>query len=143
MSADQTRDQPLGVFRVRDLPPYLLGSVSGEVRRLRAEGREVIDLSQVNPDIHPPEEVLNTLMQACLRPENHKYSPTRGILKLRESLAAFYQRRFGVSLDPNSEICSTMATKEGLLVPCSRLQNQVEVFYFQCRATRFMQPVFF
>jgi len=100
--------------RLKSLQPYLLGEISREVISLRKSGKDIIDLSQIKPDLPPPEIALESLVQASLRPEHHRYSASKGILKLRQAASAFYKRRFGVELDPEGEVIATMGSKEGI-----------------------------
>ena len=100
--------------RLKTLQPYLLGEISREILALRKKGKDIVDLSQIKPDLPPPELALEVLVQASLRPEHHRYSASKGVLKLRQAVAALYQRKFGVSLDPETEVIATMGSKEGM-----------------------------
>ena len=100
---------------IKNLPPYLLGSIAEEIRSMHSRGEEVIDLSQINPDLTPPEIGIESLVQASLRAENHRYSSTRGIRKLRQEVCELYKRKFSVELDWKSEVACSMGTKEGLM----------------------------
>ncbi|MEY2457945.1 MAG: alanine-synthesizing transaminase [Acidimicrobiaceae bacterium] len=101
-------------YRIDDLPPYVFATVDQLKRQLRREGRDVIDLGFGNPDIPSPEIAVEKLREAALNPRNHRYSVSRGIDQLRLAAAEHYQRSFGVSLDPETEIASTIGAKEGL-----------------------------
>lgn len=102
-------------FRIHSLPPYRLGEIALSVREARKRGADIIDLSQFNPTIETlPGEVIERLVQAVLRPQNHRYSSSQGISRLRESFSDFYARRYGVELDPAEEVVATMGVKEGL-----------------------------
>jgi alanine-synthesizing transaminase len=101
-------------YRIDDLPPYVFATVDQLKRQLRREGRDVIDLGFGNPDIPSPEIAGEKLREAALTPRNHRYSVSRGIDQLRLAAAEHYQRSFGVSLDPETEIASTSGAKEGL-----------------------------
>ncbi len=107
-------EHPEDSFRIQRVAPYLLGSLAAAVVEARTSGRDVIDLSQVNPDLGPPAAALEQLVQACLLPHNHRYSASQGITKLRRCAAEWYGRRFGVDLDYQHEVAVTMGTKEGL-----------------------------
>jgi len=100
--------------RVGDLPPYVFATVDELKRRLRREGRDVIDLGFGNPDIPSPAPVVEKLAEAAARPANHRYSASRGIPHLRDALAELYKRRFGVEVDPETQIVATIGAKEGL-----------------------------
>lgn len=100
-------------FRVDSLPPYPLGSVSEAVIKARIAGRDVIDLGQVNPDILVPSRAVDKLVESVLRQQNHRYSSSQGIARLRKAVSRLYGQRFGVELSPDKEICAVMGTKEG------------------------------
>ncbi len=100
--------------RVDDLPPYVFATVDQLKRELRHEGRDVIDLGFGNPDIPSPDQAVAKLREAVLKPANHRYSASRGIAGLRRAVAEHYDRRFGVALDPETQVVSTIGAKEGL-----------------------------
>lgn len=102
------------MFKVDELPPYLLGQVANQIISARKSGRDIIDLSQVTPDIPPPAMAVDLLVSEVLRDHNHRYSASRGISRLREAVVSLYQSRFGLGLDPETEVIATMGTKEGL-----------------------------
>ena len=101
-------------FRIANLPPYPLGNIAEAVRNARLSGREIVDLSQLNPDLAPPPAAIDRLVQAALQPHNHRYSSSQGISAVREAIASWYKRRYAVTLDPESEVVTTLGTKEGL-----------------------------
>lgn len=101
-------------FRIDRLKPYLLGTLAQEVLDARLAGSDVIDFSQINPDIHPPRHILDRLVQAILLPQHHRYSSSQGIRRLRESIANYYSYNYNTSLDIDNEVVSVMGTKEGL-----------------------------
>ena len=100
--------------RVDALPPYVFATVDALKRQLRREGRDVIDLGFGNPDIPSPEVAVGKLVEAARKPANHRYSASRGIPNLREAACELYERRFGVTLDPERQVVSTIGAKEGL-----------------------------
>jgi alanine-synthesizing transaminase len=100
--------------RVGDLPPYVFSTVDELKRRLRREGRDVIDLGFGNPDIPSPPAVVEKLAEAAAKAVNHRYSASRGIPRLREAVAELYSRRFDVSVDPETQVVATIGAKEGL-----------------------------
>jgi alanine-synthesizing transaminase len=101
-------------YRIDDLPPYVFATVDQLKRQLRRDGRDVIDLGFGNPDIPSPEIAVEKLREAALNARNHRYSVSRGIDQLRRAAAEHYERSFGVSLDPETQIASTIGAKEGL-----------------------------
>lgn len=101
-------------LHVSQLPPYPLGEIAQGVLDARSRGRDIIDLSQFNPTLAPPAVGVDSLVQAVLQPQNHRYSSSMGISKLRESFAHYYQQRHGVTVDSADEVVVTLGTKEGL-----------------------------
>jgi alanine-synthesizing transaminase len=100
--------------RVNELPPYVFATVDQLKRELRREGRDVIDLGFGNPDIPSPPVAVEKLCEAAHNARNHRYSASRGLPNLREAVAELYERRFGVRLDPERQVVSTIGAKEGL-----------------------------
>jgi alanine-synthesizing transaminase len=100
--------------RIDDLPPYVFATVDALKRELRRKGRDVIDLGFGNPDIPSPAIAVEKLCEAAGKPSNHRYSASRGIEQLRRSICELYDRRFGVELDPETQVVSTIGAKEGL-----------------------------
>jgi alanine-synthesizing transaminase len=102
-------------FRRLDLlPPYVFAQIRELTLELRRGGADVIDLGFGNPDLPSPEVAVAKLQEAAAKPANHRYSTSRGIPKLRSALADLYARRFGVELDPETQVVSTIGAKEGL-----------------------------
>ncbi|MFF2832966.1 aminotransferase class I/II-fold pyridoxal phosphate-dependent enzyme [Cellulosimicrobium cellulans] len=99
--------------RIPGLPPYVFTIIDGLKIEARRAGRDVVDLGFGNPDLPSPQVAVDKLAEAAQNSRNHRYSASRGIPKLREAVAGLYQRRFGVSLDPDTEIISTIGAKEG------------------------------
>src|SRR3954470_496330 len=99
--------------RIPGLPPYVFTIIDGLKIEARRAGRDVIDLGFGNPDIPSPELTVEKLAEAAHNPRNHRYSSSRGIPKLRAAVAGLYSRRFGVELDPETEVISTIGAKEG------------------------------
>jgi hypothetical protein len=100
--------------RVRRLPPYVFGEVNAMKAQARAAGRDIIDLGMGNPDQPTPAAIVEKLVEAARNPRAHRYSMSRGIPGLRRAQARYYARRFGVQLDPETEIVVTLGSKEGL-----------------------------
>ncbi|TQV80411.1 LL-diaminopimelate aminotransferase [Denitrobaculum tricleocarpae] len=100
--------------RIKRLPPYVFAEVNALKAKARAAGEDIIDFGMGNPDQPPPPHVIAKLVEAAQDPRTHRYSTSRGIPGLRKALAAYYQRRFGVEVDPESETCVTIGSKEGL-----------------------------
>jgi alanine-synthesizing transaminase len=99
--------------RITNLPPYVFTIIDGLKVAARRAGEDVIDLGFGNPDLPSPDTAVDKLCEAVRNPRNHRYSASRGIPKLREAVADLYQRRFGVTLDPETEAITTIGAKEG------------------------------
>lgn len=99
--------------RIPGLPPYVFTIIDSLKVEARRAGRDVIDLGFGNPDIPSPIIAVDKLSEAAHNSRNHRYSASRGIPKLRLAVANLYQRRFGVMLDPDTEVISTIGAKEG------------------------------
>ncbi len=101
-------------YRMKRLPPYVIAEVNAMRHAARQEGRDIIDLGMGNPDQPPPQHVIDKLCEVAAKPNAHGYSQSKGIPGLRRAQANYYERRFGVDLDPETEVVVTMGSKEGL-----------------------------
>lgn len=99
--------------KVRRLPPYVFEQVNRLKASARASGADIIDLGMGNPDLPTPESIVEKLCDVVKDPRTHRYSASKGIPGLRRAQAAYYKRRFGVKLDPETEIVATLGSKEG------------------------------
>jgi len=99
--------------RINALPPYVFTIIDSLKVEARRAGHDVIDLGFGNPDLPSPDIAVEKLSEAAHNSRNHRYSSSRGIPKLREAIAGYYQYRFGVTLDPETEVISTIGAKEG------------------------------
>ncbi|HUF32724.1 MAG TPA: aminotransferase class I/II-fold pyridoxal phosphate-dependent enzyme [Acidimicrobiales bacterium] len=99
--------------RVTSLPPYVFTIIDGLKKEARRAGEDVVDLGFGNPDIPSPDIAVEKLAEAARNSRNHRYSASRGIPKLREAFADLYLRKFGVRLDPETEVINTIGAKEG------------------------------
>lgn len=100
--------------RISGLPPYVFASINELRDSARRAGEDVIDLGFGNPDIPSPPVAVEKLAEAARNPRNHRYSSSRGLPNLRLAVSRLYRRRFGVELDPESEVVFTIGAKEGL-----------------------------
>ena len=100
--------------RIDRLPPYVFNVVNDLKAAARRAGEDVVDLGMGNPDLASPQRVVDKLAEAALNPRNHRYSTSRGIPKLRLAICDWYERRYGVTLDPETEAASTIGAKEGI-----------------------------
>ncbi len=99
--------------RINGLPPYVFTIIDTLKIEARRAGVDVIDLGFGNPDFPSPDVAVDKLAEAVRNPRNHRYSSSKGIPKLRQAYADLYLRRFGVELDPETEIINTIGAKEG------------------------------
>ncbi len=101
-------------YRIRRLPPYVIAEVNAMRAAARARGDDIIDLGMGNPDLPPPPHVIEKLCEVARKPDAHGYSASKGIAGLRKAQAGYYARRFGVDVDPETEVVVTLGSKEGL-----------------------------
>mgnify|MGYP003367036603 CR=1 FL=1 len=101
--------------KLQQLPPQFFANLVQKVNIAIAEGRDVINLGQGNPDQPTPDNIIKALQIAAEDPQSHKYPPFRGIQPLKEAVAAFYEREYGVQIDPNTEVAIMGGTKTGLV----------------------------
>ncbi len=100
--------------RITRLPPYLFATLDKMKMEARWAGEDIIDFGMGNPDQASPQHVVDKLVEAAKKPQNHRYSTSRGLYKLRLAICDWYKRRFGFELDPESEAVVTIGSKEGL-----------------------------
>jgi len=101
-------------YRMKRMPPYVIAEVNAMRHAARLAGQDIIDLGMGNPDQPPPQHVIDKLCEVAAKPDAHGYSQSKGIPGLRRAQAGYYARRFGVELDPETEVVVTMGSKEGL-----------------------------
>jgi alanine-synthesizing transaminase len=99
--------------RIRRLPPYVFEEVNRLKARLRGEGVDIIDFGMGNPDMPTPKHIVDKLVETARDPKSGRYSASKGILGLRRAMAGYYANRFGVKLDPTTEVIATLGSKEG------------------------------
>ncbi|WP_114393687.1 LL-diaminopimelate aminotransferase [Oleisolibacter albus] len=100
--------------RIKRLPPYVFAEVNAMKAKARAAGEDIIDMGMGNPDQPTPPHIVAKLVEAVQNPRTHRYSQSRGIPGLRRAISAYYKRRFDVDIDPETEACVTIGSKEGL-----------------------------
>lgn len=100
--------------RIERFPPYVFAVVNEMKALARHDGEDIVDLGMGNPDIPTPEPIVQKLIEAAQIPRNHRYSTSRGLPKLRQAIVDWYERSYGVVLDPETEAMSTIGAKEGL-----------------------------
>ena len=100
--------------RIDRLPPYLFVEINQKIAELRARGEDIITFTIGDPDLPTPSHIIERLCQASHDPENHHYPETYGLPELRQAIAEWYERRFGVNLDPDKEVLPLIGSKEGI-----------------------------
>src|SRR6266545_3857861 len=100
--------------RIERLPAYLFAEISRKIAEKRAQGVDVISFGIGDPDLPTPGHIIEALSEAARDPANHRYPESEGLPELREAMARWYERRFGVQLDPQREILPLIGSKEGI-----------------------------
>src|SRR5262245_54991457 len=100
-------------YRVRRLPPYVFEQVNRVKAQARNGGADIIDLGMGNPDLPAPAHAIEKLTRTLGKARSDRYSSSKGIPGLRRAQAAYYDRRFGVKLNPDTQIVTTLGSKEG------------------------------
>ena len=100
--------------RIKRLPPYVFNIINDLKLEARHRGDDIVDFGMGNPDMPTPPHVVAKLLEAATKPQNHRYSVSRGIYKLRVAIADWYRRRYQVEVDPDTEAIVTIGAKEGL-----------------------------
>ena len=100
--------------RLHRLPPYLFVEINQKIAELRARGEEVISFAMGDPDLPTPSHIVERLCQAAHNPANHRYPETAGLPELCQAIAEWYEKRFGVTLNPSEEVLPLIGSKEGI-----------------------------
>ncbi|MEM8936178.1 MAG: LL-diaminopimelate aminotransferase [Pseudomonadota bacterium] len=100
-------------YRIQRLPPYVFEEVNALKQKLRTAGNDIIDLGMGNPDMPTPPHIVEKLVETARNPKAHRYSVSKGIIGLRRAMSRYYERRFDVKLDPDTEVIATIGSKEG------------------------------
>jgi LL-diaminopimelate aminotransferase len=100
--------------RVENLPPYLFAEISRKIAAKRAQGADIVSFAIGDPDLPTPPHVIEALIDAARDPANHRYPESEGLPELRRAIAAWYERRFGLSFDPETEVLALIGSKEGI-----------------------------
>jgi len=100
--------------RLDRLPPYVFATVNEIKMQARRAGKDIVDLGMGNPDLATPPHIVDKLVEASQKPQNHRYSASMGITKLRMAIADWYRRRYDVDIDPDTEAIVTIGVKEGM-----------------------------
>lgn len=114
--------------RLKQLPPYLFEEIDKAKQKAQDEGRDIIDLGVGDPDLPTPDFIVKKLHQASLDPATHKYALNRGLKSLREEMALWYKKRFGVKVDASTEVLPLLGSKEGIAhIPLAFINPKDEV----------------
>ena len=113
--------------RIRRLPAYVF-NITGELKAAaRRRGEDIIDFGMGNPDGATPQHIVDKMIEAARRPETHRYSLSKGIPRLRRAITKWYETRYGIELDPESEAIVTIGSKEGIAHLCLATMDQGDV----------------
>lgn len=113
--ATQTFSLPKIAARLDRLPPYGFELINQRIAQLSAEGADIIRLDIGSPDMPPPQPVIEMLQRSAANPKYHSYGSYRGLPAFRKAVAAYYERRFGVQVDPDKEVLPLIGSKEGIV----------------------------
>ncbi len=100
--------------RIQDIPPYLFAGIEKKIQECREKGIDVISFGIGDPDQPTPDFIIEKAIEELKNPVNHQYPSSAGMLSFREAVANWYQRRFGVTLDPKTEVVNLIGSKEGI-----------------------------
>jgi len=100
--------------RIEQIPPYLFAEIDKKKEEMRQKGMDLIDLGIGDPDLPTPKLIIERLKVASENPKNHRYPSYEGMIEFRKAVAQWYERRFGVKLDPRTEVLSLIGSKEGI-----------------------------
>ncbi|MDX2277533.1 MAG: LL-diaminopimelate aminotransferase [Hyphomonadaceae bacterium] len=100
-------------YKIKRLPPYVFEEVNKVKARMRAAGADIIDFGMGNPDLPVPPHIIDKLCEAARKPRTNRYSASRGVAGLRKAMAGYYDRRFNVKLNPDTQVVATLGSKEG------------------------------
>jgi len=111
--------------RIKNLPPYLFAKIDQMKDEVKKTGVDIIDLGVGDPDLPTPPHIIKSLQNAAQDPQNHRYPSYSGMLQFRDAVAQWYQKRFQVTLDPQSEVISLIGSKEGIAhIPLAYINPQ-------------------
>lgn len=118
--------------RIKRLPPYVFAEVNRLKAAARARGADIIDLGMGNPDMPTPQHIVDKMIETVNKPRVHRYSASKGISGLRKAQATYYARRFGVKLDPETQVVATLGSKEGFANMAQAIAAPGDVILVPC-----------
>ena len=124
--------------RIKRLPPYVFSIIDGMKMAARHRGEDIVDFGMGNPDAATPPHVVAKLVEAASKPQNHRYSVSRGIYKLRVAICDWYKRRYAVDLDPDAKRSSPSAPRKGSRISPGQLSIPATWFFVRARPIRFI-----
>ncbi len=113
--------------KINRLPKYIFAEINDIKMQMRREGADIIDFSMGNPDAATPQPIIDKLCETANKPKTHGYSASKGIYKLRLAMSNWYKRKYGVDLDPDTEVVATMGSKEGYVHLVQAISNPGDV----------------
>lgn len=113
--------------RIKRLPPYVFNIGSDLKAAARRQGEDIVDFGMGNPDGATPRHIVEKMVEAAQKPDTHRYSLSRGIPRLRRAISNWYQRRYGIEFDPETEAIVTIGSKEGIAHLCLATLDQGDV----------------
>lgn len=113
--------------RIKRLPPYVFNITSELKAAARRRGEDIVDFGMGNPDGATPQHIVDKMIEAARKPDTHRYSLSKGIPRLRRAIAKWYERRYGVGIDPETEAIVTIGSKEGISHLCLATLDQGDV----------------
>ena len=116
---------PGDFHKIKRLPPYVFEQVNRLKAAARENGADVVDFGMGNPDMPTPQHIVDKLIETVQKPRTHRYSASRGIPGLRRAQADYYGRRFGVKLNPDTQVVATLGSKEGFANMAQAITAQI------------------
>jgi alanine-synthesizing transaminase len=113
--------------KINRLPKYIFAEINDIKMQMRRDGADIIDFSMGNPDAATPQPIIDKLCETANKPKTHGYSASKGIYKLRLAMSNWYKRKYGVALDPDTEVVATMGSKEGYVHLVQAISNPGDV----------------
>ena len=113
--------------KINRLPKYIFAEINELKMNARRSGKDIIDFSMGNPDAPTPQPIIDKLCETAKKPKTHGYSASKGIYKLRLAMSKWYKRKYGVDLDPDTEVVATMGSKEGYVHLVQAISNPGDV----------------